>query len=269
MYLCQTSRYYQVARCYRDEGSRPDRQPEFTQLDIELSFTDSQKIQSLVEELLIQSWPTKITKTPFLRLTYHEAMKKYGSDKPDLRISNDIQNVAFYEEKFIKALVFEKSQLSKNLSKSAAKSIEKDIKKQFESTIISFFEVDNNCEIKTNANRLLPRQDSLNLKVNSGDFGFLALGPEEIKVQQSLGKIRSLLIENNYLTVNSDQLEFLWVIDFPMFLPKENGQDGLEAAHHPFTRPNDEDIHLLKIHPEQIRAQHYDLGIKRFWIDFS
>ena len=98
-------KYYQIARCYRDEGARPDRQPEFTQLDIELSYTNAEKIQSLIEELLRISWPQEniIPKESFPRLTYAECMSKYGSDKPDLRYSNHIQDVAFHEEKFIKA----------------------------------------------------------------------------------------------------------------------------------------------------------------------
>lgn len=88
-------RYFQIARCYRDEATRPDRQPEFTQLDIELSFTDREKIMSLVEGVLVHSWPATDDplKVPFQRMTYDEAMKRYGCDKPDTRFGYEMQDV--------------------------------------------------------------------------------------------------------------------------------------------------------------------------------
>lgn len=88
-------RYFQIARCYRDEATRPDRQPEFTQLDIELSFTDRENIISLVEAILVNCWPESngTLSTPFPKLTYQEAMEKYGSDKPDLRFDLPLLNV--------------------------------------------------------------------------------------------------------------------------------------------------------------------------------
>ena len=258
-------RYYQIAKCYRDESTRPDRQPEFTQVDIELAFTSGQQIQNLVEELLRQSWPLdSIPKSPFSTLTYDTCMRKYGSDKPDLRITNEIQDVAFHEGQFIKALVFQKDQLFKNLSKSATKSLQKETKKQFEFIITSYFEMNSDGDIKSSVKKLLPQTD-LNLNANSCDFGFLAIGSKESEVQQSLGKIRTLLIQQ-YLKINEDQLKFLWVVDFPMFLPREDGLEGLEAAHHPFTRPNEEDIQLLKTSPDQMRAQHYDLVLNGYEI---
>lgn len=90
-------RYFQIARCYRDESTRPDRQPEFTQLDIELSFTDQDKILSLIEETLKYCWPKELNKIdiPFPRMTYDEAMSKYGSDKPDTRFELTVNKFLF------------------------------------------------------------------------------------------------------------------------------------------------------------------------------
>ena len=251
------NKYYQIARCYRDEGAKPDRQPEFTQLDIELTFTSEHKIQNMIEELLRQSWPTdQVPAEPFPKLSYSESMSRFGSDKPDMRIPNEIQSIAFHENRFIKAIVFKKSQLAKELSKSASKSIEKDVKKLFESLVVSYFEVEN-VDIKTGVKKLLP-MENVQIQANPGDFGFLVLGANEQDVELCVGKLRTLMIEK-YLNVDPKQLAFLWVVDFPMFLPREDGEEGLEAAHHPFTRPKDEHIHLLKTHPEQMLAQHYDL----------
>ena len=258
-------KYYQIARCYRDEGARPDRQPEFTQLDIELSYTNAEKIQSLIEELLRISWPGEniIPKEPFPRLTYAECMSKYGSDKPDLRYSNQIQDVAFHEEKFIKAIAFSQEHFSNQMSRSAAKSMEKELRALYPSVITSFFEIESNTtngdKIKTNAKKFLPKTCNLNVsEKKQGDIGFFAIGDKESDVQKALGKLRTLVIQR-YSFIDQNQLEFLWVVDFPMFLSREDGQEGLEAAHHPFTRPKEKDIHLMKSNPEQVLAQHYDL----------
>ena len=85
-------------RCYRDEGSRPDRQPEFTQVDIELSFTDSKRVRDLTESLVKTSWPSSLPSDPFETMTYQEAMSKYGSDKPDLRFDNQIVDICYHNE---------------------------------------------------------------------------------------------------------------------------------------------------------------------------
>ena len=97
-------------RCYRDEGSRPDRQPEFTQVDIELSFTDSKRVRDLTENLVKTSWPSSLPSDPFETMTYQEAMSKYGSDKPDLRFNSQIVDICYHSEEnqryFVKAIWF-------------------------------------------------------------------------------------------------------------------------------------------------------------------
>lgn len=136
------SRYFQIARCYRDEATRPDRQPEFTQLDIELSFTDRDHVMSLIEGVLVHCWPESngSLSTPFQRMTFDEAMEKYGSDKPDLRFDMQLQNVTTLvalNEDIAKstpgfaayALVLKHPQSNvKNQMKKQLKELEKDLK---------------------------------------------------------------------------------------------------------------------------------------------
>lgn len=135
-------RYFQIARCYRDEATRPDRQPEFTQLDIELSFTDRESVMSLVEGILVNCWPESngTLSTPFHKMTYDEVMEKYGSDKPDLRFDMQLQNVTnlvALNEEIVKAtpgfaayaLVLKHPQSNiKNQLKKELKDLEKDLR---------------------------------------------------------------------------------------------------------------------------------------------
>lgn len=249
-------RYFQVARCYRDEGSRPDRQPEFTQIDIELSFTDAEKVQELTETLIKASWPTPLPADPFPRITYKEAMEKYGSDKPDLRIDNQIENLGKYpsDGRFVKALWFRADQLKIEISKTALKKFEKEMKKMHENLVIVSMNKDNLVK------KVLP--EDYELKHGDDQVGFVVLGHQENQVQECLGKIRSRFCEQ-LVKLEENELRFLWVVDFPLFLQDE---EKLESAHHPFTRPIEEDLHLLDSHPELVRGQHYDLVLNGYEI---
>lgn len=244
-------KYFQIARCYRDEGSRPDRQPEFTQVDIELAFSNCERIQTLIEELLRSCWPDSraIPSEPFPRLTYQDCMEKYGTDKPDLRFDNQIQHVS----PSIMALGFEKSQFAEEISKSSGRAIEKLVKNQFPGVIVSYFEKTIENTVICSASKFLPADARL-----SGDLGVITVSEDKNASLSALGKVRQIMSEN-YLVTKENDLKFCWVVDFPLFLPKENGQSGLQSAHHPFTRPHDEDIDLLETEPEKIRGQHYDL----------
>lgn len=251
-------KYFQVARCYRDEGSRPDRQPEFTQIDIELSFTDACKVQDLTEALIKSSWPNTLPSKPFPKLTYKEAMEKYGSDKPDLRIDNQIEDLGKYpaDGRFVKALWFRADQLKTEMSKSALKKFEKEMKKLHENLVIVAMDKDNL------VTKVLP--DKYELKNTDDQVGFVVLGQKEIHVQECLGKIRSRF-SDQFLTKRAEDLSFLWVVDFPLFLRDEETQK-LGSAHHPFTRPKEEDLHLMDTNPELVRGQHYDLVLNGYEI---
>uniref|UniRef100_A0A8D2Q2P6 Aspartyl-tRNA synthetase 2, mitochondrial n=1 Tax=Zosterops lateralis melanops TaxID=1220523 RepID=A0A8D2Q2P6_ZOSLA len=222
-------RYFQVARCYRDEGSRPDRQPEFTQIDIEMSFVDQAGIQRLVEGLLQHSWPEErgSIMTPFPSMTYEEALAEYGTDKPDTRFGMKIvdisdvlrgsgvhfvQNALSYPHGSIRAICI--PQGVKYLTNKDLESLKESAKSEF-----------NQC-CALGALRLL----SANLLEAAG----LALR-------------------------DPTAFHFLWVVDFPLFLPKAENPTELESAHHPFTAPHPSDASLLYSDPTKVRSQHYDL----------
>ena len=241
-------------RCYRDEGSRPDRQPEFTQVDIELSFTTAAQIQCLIETLLKEVWPSSTCldrHSPFPKLTYQECMSKYGSDKPDLRITNEIQDL----QDNIKMIAFKNDEIQK-LSKTAAKKMAKEHATMSKNCQIAVCTKDNDGNIQTSAKHLLTEKTLLKIRSCDFDLAFIAIGDNELDVQESLGKLRTLIIDL-HMDLPPDLLKFLWVIDFPLFLRSE--ENTLESAHHPFTRPLDEDLHLIQTKPEAVRGQHYDL----------
>ncbi|XP_076107086.1 aspartate--tRNA ligase, mitochondrial-like isoform X2 [Mytilus galloprovincialis] len=276
-------RYFQIAKCYRDESSKPDRQPEFTQVDIEMSFTTQREVQDLIEDLIQYSWPEGELTLPFPQMTYNEAMDNYGTDKPDTR----------YDMKLVN--------LSESFSSSGIHSFENTLKKD-EGEIIgiripkgTYFSnrklndiitsptIQNQCEvtgIKVNDRNSwkCPFQKYLKdetkdkvtskLNIEDNDIVVLAHGTGHYP-HTALGKIRTTvanaLKSKGVQIIDEDRFDFLWVTDFPLFLPKEEGE-GLESAHHPFTAPHPDDVELVKTHPEMVRSQHYDLVLNGFEI---
>uniref|UniRef100_A0ABI7WDW9 Aminoacyl-transfer RNA synthetases class-II family profile domain-containing protein n=1 Tax=Felis catus TaxID=9685 RepID=A0ABI7WDW9_FELCA len=222
-------RYFQVARCYRDEGSRPDRQPEFTQIDIEMSFVDQIGIRSLIEGLLQYSWPSDKDPVvvPFPSMTFAEALASYGTDKPDTRFGMKIVDIS---DVFRNTKVgFLQDALSKPQGTVKAICI-------------------------SEGTKYLKRKDIESLR---------KLAADHFNQCSVLGKLRlecADLLEARGLVLRDPALfSFLWVVDFPLFLPKEENPGELESAHHPFTAPHPSDIHLLHTEPKQVRSQHYDL----------
>ncbi|XP_068842297.1 aspartate--tRNA ligase, mitochondrial isoform X2 [Capricornis sumatraensis] len=222
-------RYFQVARCYRDEGSRPDRQPEFTQIDIEMSFVDQTGVQSLIEGLLQYSWPNDKDPVvvPFPSMPFAEALASYGTDKPDTRFGMKIVDIS---DMFRNTEVgFLQDALSKPQGTVKAICIRKGAK---------YFK----------------RKDIESIRKFAADhFNECSL----------MGKLRlecADLLEARGVVLRDPALfSFLWVVDFPLFLPKEENPQELESAHHPFTAPHPNDIHLLYTEPHKVRSQHYDL----------
>uniref|UniRef100_A0A8C7Y8F5 Aspartyl-tRNA synthetase 2, mitochondrial n=1 Tax=Oryzias sinensis TaxID=183150 RepID=A0A8C7Y8F5_9TELE len=221
-------RYFQIARCYRDEGSKPDRQPEFTQVDIEMSFVDQEGIRTLVESMLQHSWPAEkgSIQVPFQTMTYEEAMRDYGVDKPDTRFNMKLTDIS-------------------------------DI---FSSTQVEFL-------------RSALDQPEGSIQAILVPCGALFTGRELESIKQTaktqfgqrplLGSLRlqcAELLESHGRPVRDPlAFHFLWVVDFPLFLPKEDEPQELESAHHPFTAPLPEDTALLFTEPHKVRGQHYDL----------
>ncbi|XP_010749521.1 aspartate--tRNA ligase, mitochondrial isoform X2 [Larimichthys crocea] len=272
-------RYFQMARCYRDEGSKPDRQPEFTQVDIEMSFVDQAGIMSLVEGLLQYSWPVEkgSVKVPFQTMTYEEAMRDYGVDKPDTRFSMKLVDLG---EVFLSTEIeFLRSALSQpegsvqaiRVPSGAKLFTSKDLEKlketaktQFDQLSVVLVKADGT--LKSPLKKLLSvsATDELLQRTGAkpGDLLLMAAGSFHT-VRPLLGKLRlqsvELLESRGVLVRDPSAFHFLWVVDFPLFLPKEDEQDQLESAHHPFTAPLPEDTHLLYTEPHKVRGQHYDL----------
>lgn len=273
-------RYFQVARCYRDEGSRPDRQPEFTQIDIEMSFVDQTGIRSLIEGLLQYSWPSDKgpVGVPFPSMTFAEALASYGTDKPDTRfgmkivdISDVFRNteVGFLQDALskpqgtIKAIRIPEG--AKYLKRKDIESIRKIAADHFDQEVLPVF-------LKANRNwnspvaKLVMEEQGLGLirrMENQEEDVVLLTAGEHKRACSLLGKLRlecaDLLEARGVLLRDPALFSFLWVVDFPLFLPKEENPGELESAHHPFTAPHPSDIHLLHTEPEKVRSQHYDL----------
>lgn len=262
-------RYYQFARCLRDEDLREDRQPEFTQIDLEMSFVDEEDIINQTEKIVENIWENvkdEELDTPFSRIEYDEAMKKYGTDKPDLRFDLEFIDVTdiVKESDFnvftnaienggkVKCINAKDANFSRNeiddyeefAKENGAKGLAwmKVTEEGLESNIVKFFSE----EIR----------DELSEKVNAEPGDVLFFMADEIKkCNKVLHHIRLKLGEDLGL-IDEDQLEFVWVTDFPF---AEKTDDGLKPLHHPFTAPKDEDIDKLEEEPENVKAKAYDL----------
>uniref|UniRef100_A0A914WPU4 Aminoacyl-transfer RNA synthetases class-II family profile domain-containing protein n=1 Tax=Plectus sambesii TaxID=2011161 RepID=A0A914WPU4_9BILA len=258
-------RYFQVARCYRDEGSKLDRQPEFTQVDLELSFTNQEGVIALIEQLVCQSWPDEMTElrpsAPFERMTYADAMRLYGVDKPDLRVNWQIEDISA-------SLSSLKKESNDDwcarviVAKGAAKSLSSKWRKEAKRLIgmNKFAQPFAVCTLKDDPlfKAALSNQDFLREKLNlqEEDAAVICWGTPA-DVQKTLGQLRTLLIEATGVR-NQKKMVFLWVVDFPLFDREED--DQLVSAHHPFTAPAPGQERLLfDGNPEEITAQHYDL----------
>uniref|UniRef100_A0A8C3L5S3 Aspartyl-tRNA synthetase 2, mitochondrial n=1 Tax=Chrysolophus pictus TaxID=9089 RepID=A0A8C3L5S3_CHRPC len=258
-------RYFQVARCYRDEGSRPDRQPEFTQIDIEMSFVDQAGIQRLIEGLLQYSWPEErgpIT-TPFPSMTYEEALADYGTDKPDTRFGMKIMDISDTLRRL--DIGFVQNVLSYPHSTAKAICIPRGVVKGSTDMNIFFLLILPDGSLKSLLTKFLSEEQqseliqALNMQVD--DVVLLAAGDH--KRCSALGSLRlesaDLLEAAGMVLRDPAALHFLWVVDFPLFLPKEENPSELESAHHPFTAPHPSDTNLLYSDPTKVRSQHYDL----------
>lgn len=266
-------RYFQVARCYRDESARHDRQPEFTQLDIEMSFVDRDGIMNLIENLLLYSWPEELNslKVPFKLMEYEDSMELYGTDKPDLRIPYQIQNLTHIsdlsvlkrtlkledDKQKVYALIFP------NKSKYLTKSIKNDfskIRNDYVSTAkLVQLKIENNW--RTQLDELFSKnvaEDILQYcKLQEGDAILLAIG-RQMDALKLLGKLRvefTNVLEAKAEQIRSSETELVWITDFPLFTFEEK----LQSTHHPFTQPHLDDMDYLMTNPLKVRGLHYDL----------
>jgi len=270
-------RYYQLARCFRDEDLRADRQPEFTQVDLEMSFIDREDMYALIEGLLQTVWKETLgeeIQTPFLRMPYHEAMNRFGSDKPDMRFGMEIQDFSedFASSDFkvfagavhsggaVKA--FNAKGLA-DLTQGELKHLE-DCAKSLGAKGLAFIKSEKG-EWKSPILKFLSdtEKDTLRekLAVEDGDIVFFAAGPWESSCN-ILGRVRleaaTLLEKRGQSLRNPKDWKFLWVIDFPL-MHYEEEEGRYVASHHPFTAPVEEDLEFLDSDPKKVRGQHYDI----------
>ncbi len=264
-------KYYQIVRCFRDEDLRADRQPEFTQVDVEMSFVDENEIMRLFDEMMKELFREIMgheISVPIPRLEYKEAMDRFGSDKPDTRFGMELKDITDIAKEtgfkifqdivsgggIVKAIVVKNASLSRkeldNLSEEAkqygAKGIfwAKVTKEEWQSPIKKYIDEKRKKEI----NRRLSAEE--------GDIIVLIADAPEI-ANEALGIIRKSIARRMGL-IKENIYSFVWINRFPLFQYNEEEQ-RIDSVHHPFTSPADEDIGLLEKEPTKVRARAYDL----------
>jgi aspartyl-tRNA synthetase len=270
-------RYFQIARCFRDEDLRADRQMEFTQVDVEASFITREDVYSLFEGMLQRVWKEVLgvdLPAPFPRMAFVDAMNRYGVDKPDVRFAMELvdftdlfRNSAFKVFQataagggVIKAL---NAKGLSDLTQGELKSLE-EVAKSLGAKGLAFIKVEQG-EWKSPIVKFFSDAEKQalteQLGVAEGDMIFFAAAPWE-KACAILGRIRleaaALLQKRGKLTIRHDDWKFLWVVDFPL-MSYDEAENRYAATHHPFTAPVPEDASLLDSDPKAVRGQHYDV----------
>jgi len=265
-------KYFQIARCFRDEDLRADRQPEFTQLDLEMGFIDQEDILKLMEEMFIAIVENVTPKykmiKPFPRLTYRESMERFGSDKPDIRYGmeiKDISDIAAKTEFGVFRSALDAGGTVRgicaagcaNYSRRQIDDLSEFIKtygakgllnmpiggEGAKSVVAKFFSEGQKSEMRQR------------FQANDGDMLFIVAGETPV-VEQSLCALRSEMAKRLNL-LDPNMLAFCFIVDFPLFEKKKEG--GWDSMHHPFTAPRDEHIPLLDSDPGKVLAKCYDL----------
>ncbi|CAN5766185.1 aspartate--tRNA ligase [soil metagenome] len=269
-------RYYQIARCFRDEDLRADRQPEFTQLDLEMSFVDTDDVLDLTEGLFIQLIETaglEILQTPFPRLSYAEAMMKYGTDKPDLRFGleiTDITGIVADSEFNVFASVAKTGGAVRaiavpgraDISRRGIDELTEYAQRQGAKGLAWFGlqEEDGQLAARSPIARFFSSHELTGIADATGAVGgdlLLVVADTEDVAATVLGRIRSRL--GRELELADPKISApCWVLDFPMYEWNED-EDRWDAMHHPFTAPMDEDVELLDSDPGRVRAKAYDI----------
>ncbi|MFZ9741098.1 MAG: aspartate--tRNA ligase [Candidatus Nanopelagicaceae bacterium] len=260
-------RYYQIARCFRDEDFRADRQPEFTQLDIEMSFVDQSDVIAIAEKILKEVFKRTLDidiALPIAHMTYHEALRRFGSDKPDLRFENELVDVTeFFKEtsfrvfqaEFVGAVVMPKGATSPRRELDAWQ----DWAKARGAKGLAYILVGEDGSLGGPVAKNLSEKESKEIAsfvgAKNGDAIFFAAGDRSSSLQL-LGAVR-LEIGQRCNLIAEDQWKFLWVVDAPMFEATDSG--GWTAVHHPFTGPKPEYEKSFKDDPKSALAYAYDI----------
>ncbi len=253
-------RYYQIVKCLRDEDLRADRQPEFTQIDLEMSFVDQEDVMNLTESLIkyvVEKTLGLELNEPFQRMTYDEAMDKYGSDKPDLRFGLELEdvkdavkilNLRIFEAEAVKAL-----RVDALFSRKKIKEFE-NIVKLYKARGLAWISLKDG-SVSGSLSKFATDEFLKRINLKEGETIFIVAGDKSI-VNTSLGQLR-LALGKELNLINEDEFKFLWVTDFPMFEYNDE-EKRLVAQHHPFTKPEVVSEELEK-HPLSVKALAYDI----------
>lgn len=266
-------KYFQIAKCFRDEDLRANRQPEFTQIDLEMSFIGEEEIIDVNERLVKTVFKDVLDHdviTPFERITYKDAMERFGSDKPDLRFGMELKNLSDIVENsefvvFKNALEAGGSVRGINLKGGASmsrKEIDRlqEYVKTYRAKGLAYVQMKEEGP-KTALSKFLS-EDELNAVItaldgNEGDLLLIVADQNEV-VFQALGALRLELAKKTGLLDGNTEFNFAWVTEFPL-LEKDEERNRFVALHHPFTSPMEEDLHLLETNPGEVRAKAYDM----------
>ena len=260
-------RYYQIARCFRDEDFRADRQPEFTQLDIEMSFVDQEDVINVAESILKRVFRSTINyeiKTPIARMTYHEALRRYGSDKPDLRFGQELVDVTdFFKNTSFR--VFQAPYVGAVVMPGGASSPRRELDawqdwaKARGAKGLAYILVGEDGSLSGPVAKNLSAEESSGIAsfvgAKNGDAIFFAAGDRNSSLAL-LGAVRLEIGERCGL-IDKNRWEFLWVVDAPMFEQTDDG--GWTAVHHPFTGPKPEFEKSFPTDPANALAYAYDI----------
>jgi aspartyl-tRNA synthetase len=266
-----TDRYYQIARCFRDEDLRNDRQPEFTQIDLEMSFVDREQVMALMEQMISRIFRAAggvELKTPFPRLSYADSMGRYGSDKPDLRFEmhlHDVSGFAATTDFRVFKEVVTKGGVVKALIVKGGASLSRtridalgETAKSFGAKGLAWAKVTGEGQLESVIAKFLDARKLLAALPDARVADLLLFGADKASVVHDvLGRLRLLLGEELKL-IDLNAWKPLWVIDFPL-LDYDQEAKRYVAMHHPFTAPMDEDLPLLESDPLKVRAKAYDM----------
>jgi aspartyl-tRNA synthetase len=273
-------RYFQIARCFRDEDQRGDRQPEFTQLDLEMSFVEKEDIMQLIEgmftEMVAEVVPRKrLFAEPWPRLTYQEAMNRFGKDNPDIRFGLELKDITDLVSasgfKVFASAIENGGEVrginAKSLGDYSRKQIDEltEFVKQYGAKGLAYLALSSNGEQRSTFAKFLSadRLEELLLRMEAQPGDLLLFVADQTPVMfDALGRLRVLLGERLGL-IDQDVLAFCWVVDFP-FVTWNGEEKRWDPSHHLFTAPMPEDIALLDVDPGKARGQQYDLVLNNY-----